>query len=349
MEILIVSGIWPPEVGGPASHAPEFGRFLMDRGHRVRALTTAGSEPPVDPGFPVAATRKDRPRWVRQPAAAAAVLRTAAGADVIYATGMYGRSALAATVRRIPLVIKLVTDPAYERARRLGLFSGTVEEFQQSPKRGRIGYLMSLRRIALERAARIIVPSRYLAEIAATWGIPRERMLVIPNGAPPIDRSEPRDELRRRLGVRFPTFVFAGRLVPQKNLPLAIAALSAVSEGSLVVIGDGVSRGELVRAITEHGLSDRVDVKGALPRAAALEWLRAADAAILSSDAENFPHVAVEALAAGTPVIATAVGGVPEIIETGINGILVSSGDAEGLGTGDGVGRRGGRAAGHLA
>ena len=154
------------------------------------------------------------------------MLRTAAGADVIYATGMYGRSALAATVRRIPLVIKLVTDPAYERARRLGLFSGTVEEFQQSPKRGRIGYLMSLRRIALERAARIIVPSRYLAEIAATWGIPRERMLVIPNGAPPIDRSEPRDELRRRLGVRFPTFVFAGRLVPQKNLPLAIAALA---------------------------------------------------------------------------------------------------------------------------
>ena len=244
MEILLVSGIWPPEVGGPASHAPEFGRFLVDRGHRVRAVTTIGSERPEDPGFPVLATRKDRPRWIRQPAAASALVRAARGSDMIYATGMYGRSALASTLTRTPLVIKLVTDPAYERARRLGLFSGTVEDFQRAPKRGRLGYLTRLRRIALQRPARIIVPSRYLAEIATTWGISRERMLVVPNGVPPVDQSVARDELRKRLGVRFPTFVFAGRLVPQKNLPLAIAAFSGVPGGSFVVIGDGVSRDE---------------------------------------------------------------------------------------------------------
>ena len=95
-------------------------------------------------------------------------------------------------------------------------------------------------------------------------------MLVVPNGAPPVDRSVARDELRERLGIRFPTFVFAGRLVPQKNLPLAIAAFSGVPGGSLVVIGDGVSRDELDRAIAERGVGDRVDVKGALPRAEAL-------------------------------------------------------------------------------
>ena len=99
-----------------------------------------------------------------------------------------------------------------------------------------------------------------------------------------------------------------------------------------MVIGDGVSRDELDRAIAERGLGDRVDVKGALPRAEALSWLRAADAAILSSDAENFPHVAVEALAAGTPVISTAVGGVPEIVESGVNGLLVQPGDSRRLG-----------------
>ena len=98
------------------------------------------------------------------------------------------------------------------------------------------------------------------------------------------------------------------------------------------MIGDGVSRGELDRAIADHGLGERVDVKGALSRAEVLQWLRAADAAILSSDWENFPHAAVEALAAGTPVIATAVGGVPEIVESGVNGILVEPGDAEALG-----------------
>ena len=53
MEVLIVSGIWPPEVGGPASHGPEFGRFLVDRGHRVRAVTTTGARAgPEDSGLP---------------------------------------------------------------------------------------------------------------------------------------------------------------------------------------------------------------------------------------------------------------------------------------------------------
>ena len=52
MEILIVSGIWPPEVGGPASHGPEFGRFLLDRGHRVRAVTTTSASRPRGSGLP---------------------------------------------------------------------------------------------------------------------------------------------------------------------------------------------------------------------------------------------------------------------------------------------------------
>jgi glycosyltransferase involved in cell wall biosynthesis len=332
MEVLIVSGIWPPEVGGPASHGPDLGRFLLDRGHRVRAITTTSGAGPVDPGFPLVATRKDRSRLIRQPAAALSLLRSAAGAGVIYATGMYGRSALASRLRRVPLVIKLVSDPAYERARRLGLFSGTLEEFQRSSNRGRVRYLEQARRLTLAQASGIITPSHYLAEIARGWGIADERLTVIPNPAPPIERSESRQELRERFGLGFPTFVFAGRLVPQKNLPLAVSALRRVPDASLVVIGDGVSRGELERAITAHGLGERVALKAALSRAEVLQWLRAADAAILPSDWENFPHAAVEALAAGTPVLATAVGGVPEIVETGVNGILVAPGDAQALG-----------------
>jgi len=333
MEVLIVSGIWPPEVGGPASHGPDLGRFLLERGHRVRAVTTASGPERFDPGFPVLASRKDRPRLIRQPAAALSVLRAAAGVDVIYATGMYGRSALASAVRRTPLVIKLAADPAYERARRLGLFSGTLEQFQRAPGRRGIRALRIARRSTLGRAAKIITPSHYLADIARDWGIADRSLDVIPNPAPPIDRSDSRDELRRRFGLRSPTFVFAGRLVPQKNLPLAVAALRRVPQGSLIVIGEGAARPELDRAVAKHGLGERVTVKGRLPRTEVVEWLRAADAAVLSSDWENFPHAAVEAMAAGTPVIATAVGGVPEIVETGVNGILVAPGDAEALGT----------------
>jgi glycosyltransferase involved in cell wall biosynthesis len=332
MRILIVSGIWPPEVGGPASHGPEFGRFLTARGHRVRAVTTAGRAGPEDPGFPIVAARKDRPRLIRQPAVALTVLRAVEDAEVVYATSLYGRSALATTLRSTPLVIKLVNDPAYERAHRLGVFSGTLEAFQRPHRHPAVRALKRLRNLALSRAARLVIPSHYLAEIARGWGIGPHRIRVVPNPAPAIDGTASRTTLRKQLGLESPTFVFAGRLTPQKNLPLAISALRHVPQGALVVIGAGPSRDEVLRAVSDAGVGDRVTVKGALPRERAIEWMRAADASILPSEWENFPHAAVEALAAGTPVIATAVGGVPEIIETGVNGILVPPRDAAALG-----------------
>jgi glycosyltransferase involved in cell wall biosynthesis len=331
VKVLVVSGIWPPEVGGPASHGPELGRFLVARGHQVRAVTTAAADGPEESGFPVLAARKDRPRPIRQPAAALAVIRAVRGAEVVYATSLYGRSALATTLNRVPLVVKLVNDPAYERARRLGLHDGTIEDFQRPHRHPAVRALKRGRDLALSRALSVIIPSRYLAEIARGWEIEPHRIRVVPNPAPEIDESAPRVELRERFGMESPTFVFAGRLTPQKNLPLAIAAMDRVAGASLIVIGAGPSEDQLRSAVTESGAGDRVSFKGALPRDEAIAWMRAADACLLPSDWENFPHAAVEALAAGTPVIATAVGGVPEIIETGRNGILVAPGDVEAL------------------
>jgi glycosyltransferase involved in cell wall biosynthesis len=329
--VLIVSGIWPPDVGGPASHCPEFGRFLLARGHEVRAVTSTGPRGAEPPGFPVSAWRRDRPRVVRMAAGAFTVAAAARWPEVVYSSGLYYKSVLAATVDRVPLVVKLTTDPAYERARSLGLFSGDIAAFQQHHPDPAVRYLKLVRRTMLSRPARVVIPSRYLAEIARGWGLRAERVTVVPNPAPPVGRLASREELRRRLGVNGDTFVFAGRLVPAKHLPLAISALRHVAGASLVIIGDGPERQRLNEVITQAGLEGRVVLKGALPRSEAIEWLRAADAALLSSTYENFPHAAVEAIAAGTPVVATAVGGVPEIIETGVNGILVPPGEERAL------------------
>lgn len=191
MRILIVSGIWPPEVGGPASHGPEFGRFLTARGHRVRAVTTAGRAGPEDPGFPIVAARKDRPRLIRQPAAALTVLRGVDDAEVIYATSLYGRSALATTLHSTPLVIKLVNEPAYERAHRLGVFSGTLEAFQRPHRHPAVRALKRLRNLALSRAARLVIPSHYLAEIARGWGIGPTGSESSPTRRPPSTGRPP--------------------------------------------------------------------------------------------------------------------------------------------------------------
>jgi len=98
-----------------------------------------------------------------------------------------------------------------------------------------------------------------------------------------------------------------------------------------LIAGDGDERDSLEAQAAALGVADRVRFLGQLPRGRVVELFRAADASILSSSWENFPHTVVEALAAGTPVLATAVGGVAEVVRDGENGLLVAPGDVAGL------------------
>jgi glycosyltransferase involved in cell wall biosynthesis len=100
---------------------------------------------------------------------------------------------------------------------------------------------------------------------------------------------------------------------------------------TLAIAGDGPDRAALERHAQELGLGERARFLGGLPRERVLRLFRAADAALLSSSWENFPHTVVEALAVGTPVVSTAVGGVPEVVTDGENGLLVPPGDPAAL------------------
>ena len=140
-----------------------------------------------------------------------------------------------------------------------------------------------------------------------------------------------RDELRQRLGMNGRALAFAGRLSVQKSLEVALEALVSLDGVTLDIAGEGDQRDMLERRARDLGVDTRVRFLGALPRERVLELFRAADAAILSSTWENFPHTVVEALAVGTPVIATDVGGVAEVVHDGENGLLVPAGDAAAL------------------
>jgi glycosyltransferase involved in cell wall biosynthesis len=109
-------------------------------------------------------------------------------------------------------------------------------------------------------------------------------------------------------------------------LRTALSAVALVPEARLVLVGDGPERAEL-----ELAAGDRVEFRGARSRDEALRTLAGAEAALLSSDWENLPHAAVEALSVGVPVVSTAVGGVPEVVRDGENGVLVAAGQPEEL------------------
>jgi glycosyltransferase involved in cell wall biosynthesis len=316
MKVLIVSGIWPPDVGGPASHAPEVAGWLREHGHEVEAVVTADAAPAPEQ-YPVRWVSRALPPGVRHAAAVRLIVARARHADVVYSTGMFGRSSLGAWLARTPLVLKLTADPAFERARRRGLVTGEVGDFQSGGGGRPVALLRSARDAAVARAAHIVCPSAFMRDLVVSWGVPPERVTLLPNPAPRMTDARTFDP-----GPR-PVLAFAGRLTVQKDLGVALQALRELDGVRLLIAGDGPERASL-----EASAGERVVFLGALPRAEVLGLLRAADAAILTSAWENFPHGVVEALAVGTPVIATRTGGVAEVVTDGENGLLVEPGDA---------------------
>jgi glycosyltransferase involved in cell wall biosynthesis len=330
VRVVVVSGIWPPDVGGPASHAPALADALLAAGHEVEVVTTADAEPAARP-YPVRWVSRSRPAPLRHLAVAHEVRRAARRADRVYATTMVRRATIGATLARRPLVVKLVADEAYERERRTGRFDGTLEEFQQRGGGVRRRALRATRTAALRRARAVVVPSEYLREIALGWGLDPSRVTVIPNPAPELPPLPSRDDARAALGIGGFALGTAGRLTGQKALGDALDAVARVPGVDLLVLGDGPERAALERHAARLGLGDRVRFLGAGSRADVLTLFRAVDAALLTSAWENLPHTLLEALAVGTPVVATAVGGIPEVVTDGGNGLLVPPRDVEAI------------------
>jgi glycosyltransferase involved in cell wall biosynthesis len=330
VKVLVVSGIWPPDVGGPATHAPEVASLLHGHGHAVEVVTTADREP--EPMlYPVRWADRALPAPLRHTAVARLVAARARQADVVYTTGMFTRSALGAFAARTPYVVKLTGDPAFERARWRGVVAADLESFAHSPGGPQVRALRAVRDAVLRRAAHVFCPSAYLRQLVLGWGVAPDRVEVLPNPAPRVEAIADRDTLRGRLGFDGPTVVFAGRLTAQKALDTALESLARVPGVDLVVAGDGPEEGRLRDRAAALGLDGRARFVGAQPRERVLELFRAADASLLPSAWENFPHTLVEALAAGTPVVATDVGGVAEVVRDEENGLLVRAGDSAAL------------------
>jgi len=331
VRVLIVSGIWPPDVGGPASHAPDVAQFLRGRGHEVEVVTTADAPPAARP-YPVRAVSRRHRVGVRHYRGAALVHHRARNADVVYTTGMFGRSAAGSALARKPYVVKLTADPAFERSRRRGFVEGDVDDFQVHGRGPAIALLRFARDVELRHAAHVFTPSAYLRELAVGWGVAPERVSVLPNPSPVVGELGQRDELRREFGLNGATLAFAGRLTAQKSLERALEAVAGADGVKLVIAGEGPEREPLQTRAAQLGIGERVTFLGAQPRERIVELFRAADATILSSSWENFPHTVVEALAVGTPVLAMQAGGVAEIVRDGVNGLLVAAGDTAALG-----------------
>ncbi len=323
MRILITTGIFPPDIGGPATYVPTIAKALTERGHTVTVLTTSEPEhlrwdDSIHP-FPVIRMNRRQKIWKRLPNYVAQILRYGRTADVIYTNGIYFETAIANKFLRKPLVMKIVGDEAWERSVRKGWTKDGFEDFQRNRQLWQAELLKRVRSWYARQADKVIVPSQYLARWVAHWGVPEGRIVVIYNAVEPINGLKP-------LPIPLKTPVKAitvGRLVPWKQIDKLLEALFHVPELGLVVVGDGPERSRLGVLAKRLGVSEKVYFAGSRSKLETLRLMAACDFFVLNSTYEGLPHVVLEAMALGLPVAATAVGGTPEVVKDGETGILV--------------------------
>lgn len=177
---------------------------------------------------------------------------------------------------------------------------------------------------ALRRADAVVAVATTVAGRLAGAGVSSRRLFTVPNAFEPYADLLPRAEAREALGIapRATQFGWVGRVSPEKGADVLVAALPFVDapDVGVSVVGDGPARGAAMAQAERLGVASRLTWHGMLPGAG--RYLLAFDALVLSSRTEGTPVVLLEAMAAGVPVVATAVGGVPEMLPEG-HGLLV--------------------------
>ena len=295
--IFVATGIYPPESGGPATYAKFLEDKLPARGYKVFVLPFR--------------TVRFLPKILRHFAYFLLCLFYAMRADVVYALDTVSvglPAALAAMVMRRSFMVRVPGDYAWEQARQRYGVEDELDEFQTKQYAKQVERMRSLQQFVVGRAKAIVVPSEYMKRIVSGW--------LVPSGVEGTD------------GSKVHRIYSSIELPPEYELPadkppgfLVLTIARPVPWKGIDALRDVVAREP--RWVFKH-----IDN---MPHTQAMGWLKAADVFVLNSTYEGLSHLLVEAMALGTPVVATNVGGNPEIVEDGVTGLLVPAKDDEAL------------------
>jgi glycosyltransferase involved in cell wall biosynthesis len=336
MNVLMITGIFPPDIGGPASYVPDIASSLVQRGHEITVITLSDATAPVDSEYPFTVLRILRSvlRPIRVLKTVVSIIRRGKQADLLFVHGLALEAVAANLLLRKPLVQKIVGDLAWERARSQGIITDDIEAFQHKRYGLKIELLKKLRSFWVKKSDSIITPSGYLKKIVCCWGVPEEKITIIYNAVEAAQLAPDTNTISPSPSSHDPvhkTIVSAGRLVPWKGFASLIRIMEQLPEAHLQIIGEGPERVNLEALIRDKNLQGRVQLPGNVSRGELFAALQHADLFVLNSTYEGLPHIVLEALSARVPVIATNCGGTGELIQHGQNGLLIPAADEQAL------------------
>jgi len=184
----------------------------------------------------------------------------------------------------------------------------------------------------------VIAVSEDIAAKLERAGVDRKKIRVVYNGVGSEFSPRDRQMARRELGLPESRFIviFVGLLVPVKGVEFLLEALPLLNDSNVycVLVGDGVSQSELEAKARDLGIAEQVQFVGRRAASEVPLWISSADVLALPSLSEGRPNVVLEAQACGIPVVATRVGGTPELVRDGQTGLLVEPGSAASMARG---------------
>jgi glycosyltransferase involved in cell wall biosynthesis len=327
LKILITSGIFPPDIGGPASYVPEISKALTGKGHIIDVVCLSDGVQYDDHdnyNFRVHRINRTCLKPWRILKTIYKIYTIAKSKDIVFANTLPLESSIGAFLARKPIIHKIVGDYAWENARNKGWYTNTIDDYQAHHKNLKLKALDIYFKFGFKFANALIVPSEYLNRMVKGWNENQNVQTIYNSIKRPVVIADSNEFQKEYIHL-----VTVCRLVAWKHVDEIIRELKRFENIKLHVVGDGPLKNDLQKLTIELGVSHRVVFYGQVHHLSTLKIMQKSDIFILNSSYEGLPHVVLEAMACGVLVVCNNVGGCGEVIKHLETGYLMERGSKE--------------------
>jgi len=319
MDILITVGIFPPDIGGPASFVPKISKYLINKGHNVKIICLSDKEHlDYKDEFSVIRINRNLPiisRWFKT---IVKIYNVSKKSDLIFVNGLGTEATIANLFSRKKVIRKIVGDPVWERVYNKKLINESFDDFQENKH----GIFISLQKIirnwSINKSNLIITPSQHLKTFINKIGVDN-KILVINNG---VTIQETNNKVFQNSIIQL---LVVSRLVTQKNIDSIIKAVKVMENEGIIlnIVGDGSEINNLKNLVENYELKEKVNFIGKIENAKLNEYLSNADIFVQASNYEGLPHSILEAINYEIPILSTEVGGCSVLLNKGERGYII--------------------------